>query len=32
MQQNEQDQAAKDIESIRTACGVIDEDSLIDQA
>ena len=32
MQQHEQDQAAKDIDSIRTACGVIDEESLIDQA
>jgi DNA replication protein DnaC len=32
MQQHEQDQAAKDIDSIRTACGVTDEESLIDQA
>jgi hypothetical protein len=32
MDQNAQDQATKDIDSFRTACGVIDEDSLIDQA
>jgi hypothetical protein len=32
MDQNAQDQATKDIDSLCTACGVIDEDSLIDQA
>jgi hypothetical protein len=31
MDQNAQDQVTKDIDSFRTACGVIDEDSLIDQ-
>ena len=32
MQQHEQHQAVKDIDSIRIACGVIDEESLIEQA
>jgi hypothetical protein len=32
MNRNAQDQATKDIDSLCTACGVIDEDSLIDQA
>ena len=32
MDRKAQDQATKDIDSLRTACGVIDEDSLIDQA
>lgn len=32
MDQHAKDQAAKDIDSLRTACGVIDEENLIDQA